>query len=153
MTIVDRHLALGDRSHISAEAQPIFDILAADMARIKSKAPATYAPQVNDTEKRLNILFDHLNNDDLLKPDTVQEMVGISQSIKARDFGRATDILTEMMKTKLESEGGNWMVSCNEYEKCWEGQKLTLCTGRSQASDCHESSDTIVRGSLVTRTC
>lgn len=81
------------------------------MARVKAKAPATYAPQVNDTEKRLNILFDHLNNNDLLKPDTVQEMVEISRAIQGRDHARATELLTELMKNKLESEGGNWMVS------------------------------------------
>ncbi|KAF2154006.1 hypothetical protein K461DRAFT_277072 [Myriangium duriaei CBS 260.36] len=100
----------GDRSHISPEAQPIFEILTGDMARVKSKAPATYAPQVNDTEKRLNILFDHLNNNDLLKPDTVQQMVEISQCIQSRNMDRAGEVLTDMMKNKLESEGGNWMV-------------------------------------------
>ncbi|KAF4552090.1 Protein transport protein sec31-like protein [Elsinoe fawcettii] len=100
----------GDRSHIPASAQPIFDILNADMARIKSKAPATYAPQVNDTERRLSILFDHLNNQDLLKEDTIQEMVTISQAVQARDYARAQEVFTAMMKEKLEGEGGNWMV-------------------------------------------
>ncbi|GAM87770.1 hypothetical protein ANO11243_057980 [Dothideomycetidae sp. 11243] len=100
----------GDRSHIPPEAQSIFEILSADMARVKSKAPATYAPQVNDTEKRLNILFDHLNNGDLLKPDTVQQMDEISRCIQARDFTKAVEIQTDMMKNKLETEGGNWMV-------------------------------------------
>ncbi|PNS16713.1 hypothetical protein CAC42_4677 [Sphaceloma murrayae] len=100
----------GDRSHIPSSAQPIFEILAADMARIKAKAPATYAAQVNDTEKRLNILFDHLNNQDLLKDDTIRELVEISEAVRARDYPRATEVLTGMMKSKLESEGGNWMV-------------------------------------------
>ncbi|TKX20511.1 protein transport protein sec31 [Elsinoe australis] len=100
----------GDRSHIPASAQPIYEILAADMARIKAKAPATYAAQVNDTEKRLNILFDHLNNEDLLREETVGEMVEISQAVGGRDYARAQEVLTAMMKGKLESEGGNWMV-------------------------------------------
>lgn len=81
------------------------------MARVKSRAPASFAPQVNDTEKRLNILFDHLNNENLLKPDTVQEMLVIAQAVQARDLDRAGAVLTEMMKVKLESEGANWMVS------------------------------------------
>lgn len=81
------------------------------MARVKSRAPASFALQVNDAEKRLNILFDHLNNENLLKPDTVQEMVEISRCVQARDMERAGALLTELMKTKLESEGGNWMVS------------------------------------------
>lgn len=81
------------------------------MARIKSRAPASFAAQVNDTEKRLNILFDHLNNETLLRPDTIQQMVEISQAVQGRDFDRAGALLTDMMKTKLESEGANWMVS------------------------------------------
>lgn len=109
--MTDTRIAAGDRSHIPPEAQPIYEILSAEMARVKSKAPATFAPQVNDAEKRLNILFDHLNNGDLLKPDTVGQMVEISQAIQSRDMTRAGDVFTELMKTKLESEGGNWMVS------------------------------------------
>lgn len=81
------------------------------MARVKSRAPASFTAQVNDTEKRLNILFDHLNNENLLKPDTIQQMLEIGQAVQNRDLDRATGILTEMMKTKLESEGANWMVS------------------------------------------
>ena len=38
-------------------------------------------------------------------------MVEISRCIAARDMAKAGDLLTEMMKTKLETEGGNWMVS------------------------------------------
>ena len=62
-------------------------------------------------EKRLNLLFDHLNNEDLLKPDTVQQMVDISYSVQGREMDRAAELVTEMIKTKLETEGGNWMVS------------------------------------------
>lgn len=80
------------------------------MARVKSRAPASFTAQVNDTEKRLNILFDHLNNETLLKADTVAEMLEISNAVQAREFERAGALLTQVMKVKLESEGGNWMV-------------------------------------------
>lgn len=80
------------------------------MARVKSRAPASFAAQVNDVEKRLNILFDHLNNGTLVKPDTIAMLADIAQALQARDFERATQVLTEMMKVKLESEGANWMV-------------------------------------------
>lgn len=102
--------APGDRTHIPDSSRPIYEILSADMARVKSRAPASFAAQVNDTEKRLNILFDHLNNETLLKPDTVSEMLEISNAVQARDFDGAGSVLTSVMKTKLESEGGNWMV-------------------------------------------
>lgn len=103
--------APGDRNHIPAGSKPIFDILSGDMARVKSRAPASFTAQVNDTDKRLAILFDHLNNETLLKPDTVQEMLEIAQCVQGRDLDRAGQLVTEMMKVKLESEGGNWMVS------------------------------------------
>lgn len=80
------------------------------MARVKSRAPASFAAQVNDVEKRLNILFDHLNNETLIKSDTIAMLADIAQALQARDFERATQVLTEMMKAKLESEGANWMV-------------------------------------------
>lgn len=81
------------------------------MARVKSKAPATFERQVNDAEKRINLLFDHLNNQDLLKPDTVQELLQISQCVRSRDMAQAEQLLQQMITSKLETEGGNWMVS------------------------------------------
>ncbi|KAG9552864.1 WD40 repeat-like protein, partial [Aureobasidium melanogenum] len=100
----------GDRTHIPSNAMPVYEIMSADMARVKSRAPASFAAQVNDVEKRLNILFDHLNNETLVKPDTVATLVEIAQALQSRDFDRAGSILTDMMKAKLESEGAHWMV-------------------------------------------
>ena len=101
----------GDRSHISASAQPVVDILTPEVARIKSVAPETYRPQVNDMEKRINILFDHLNNEDLLSEQTVQEMVTICQAVQNRDWDQALGLYNHMQTGKLETEGTNWMVS------------------------------------------
>lgn len=101
----------GDRSHISASAQPIVDLLTPEINRIKSVAPAQYKPQVDDMEKRINILFDHLNNDDLLSEETVGQMVEISKSIQAREWDDAMAAFTDMQTNKLQSEGTNWMVS------------------------------------------
>lgn len=80
------------------------------MARIKGKAPAQFRPQVLDTEKRLSILFDHLNNEDLLKPGTIEEMNQLSQYIQGRQFDEAQALFTDIMTSKTE-EGSNWMVS------------------------------------------
>jgi protein transport protein SEC31 len=102
----------GDRTHIPPGSQQIFQILSTEMARIKSKAPAQFRPQVLDTEKRLNILFDHLNNEDLLKPDTIAEMNELSQSIQGRQFDQAQALFTDIM-TSRSDEGSNWMVSAH----------------------------------------
>jgi len=106
----DAAVAPGDRSHIPANAQPIYEILNQDMQRVKSKAPASFKPQVNDTEKRINILFDHLNNEDLLKPNTIQEMVELAQAMRARNYEQAQAIHIDVMTNRLD-ECGNWMVS------------------------------------------
>jgi len=79
------------------------------MSRVEVRAPASFKPQVVDSKKRLDILFDHLNNDDLLKPDTVAQMVELAQALKAKDFQRASDIQVEIHRDKVD-ECGNWMV-------------------------------------------
>lgn len=62
-------------------------------------------------DKRINILFDHLNNEELLKPDTVQQMVEISQAVAGKDWDSANRLFVEMQSAKLDTEGTLWMVS------------------------------------------
>ncbi|KAI9741327.1 MAG: protein transport protein S31 [Cirrosporium novae-zelandiae] len=99
----------GDRSHISPSAMPIYEILNSEMQRVKSIAPASYKAQVNDTEKRLNILFDHLNREDLLKPDTVDQMAELAGALQQRDHEAAMGIHLDILTNKTE-ECGHWMV-------------------------------------------
>ncbi|KAL9005530.1 MAG: hypothetical protein Q9188_001691 [Gyalolechia gomerana] len=102
----------GDRSHIPTGSRPIFELLSTDMQRVKARAPANFQKQVNDTEKRLNILFDHLNNEDLLKEDTVASMVQLSQALQARDYEQAQGIHLDLLTNKTD-QCGQWMV-CHE---------------------------------------
>ncbi|KAK2777714.1 protein transport protein S31 [Onygenales sp. PD_12] len=99
----------GDRSHIPANAQPIFEILSADMQRVKARAPSSFKAQVNDAERRLNILFDHLNNEDLLKPNTVESMVELAQAVQARNYEVAQAVHLDILTNRTD-ECGNWMV-------------------------------------------
>lgn len=92
---------------------PIYEILSADMERVKSRAPTSFKVQVDDAERRLNILFDRLNNEDLLKPNTVNDMVELARAIQARDFETAKNIHVDIMTNRME-ECGNWMVSIIE---------------------------------------
>ncbi|KAL8659892.1 MAG: hypothetical protein Q9226_000186 [Calogaya cf. arnoldii] len=105
----DVDTAPGDRSHIPSKSRPIFELLNTDMQRVKTRAPANFQKQVNDTEKRLNILFDHLNNEDLLKDDTVDSMVELSQALQARDYEQAQNIHLELLTNKTD-QCGQWMV-------------------------------------------
>lgn len=80
------------------------------MQRVKAQAPQLYRTQVIDTEKRLNILFDHLNNQDLLKEDTIQDLVKLSKALQSREFGLAHNIHVDLLTNKTD-ECVNWMVS------------------------------------------
>ncbi|BDD60919.1 protein transport protein S31 [Monascus purpureus] len=99
----------GDRSHISSDALPIFEILSAEMQRVKGRAPSSFKVQVQDAERRLNILFDHLNNEDLLKPNTVVDMVELARAIQVRDYETARTIHLDIMMNRTD-ECGHWMV-------------------------------------------
>lgn len=99
----------GDRSHIPANAQRLVDILERDMQRVESKAPASFAPQVKDTKKRLGLLFDDLNNQLLVKPDTVEDLSRLAEALEAKDYDAAHKIQVEVQTNKTE-ECVNWMV-------------------------------------------
>ncbi|KAJ8097316.1 hypothetical protein POJ06DRAFT_261049 [Lipomyces tetrasporus] len=99
----------GDRSHITGDSAIIYEILNAEMARVKQKIPPSVARQVNDAEKRLNILFDHLNNSELLTEETIREMVILAKAMKARDFETAYAVHINLLTTRTD-ECGHWMV-------------------------------------------
>lgn len=101
----------GDRSHIPTNAQRLVEMLNQDMQRVASKAPATFAPQVKDTQKRLNILFDHLNNEELVKSETIAQLSQLAEAIQSKDYATAQKMQVDIQRDKTE-ECGNWMV-CN----------------------------------------
>lgn len=79
------------------------------MQRVASKAPPTFAPQVKDTQKRLNILFDHLNNEELVQASTIEQLTQLAIAMQAKDYATAQRLQMEINRDKTE-ECGNWMV-------------------------------------------
>lgn len=79
------------------------------MARVEARAPATYKAQVNDTRKRLDILYDHLNNEDLIQPDTIGLLVELSRAIEERNYTRASEIQMDVQINRAD-ECGQWVV-------------------------------------------
>lgn len=126
-----RHPA-GDRSHIPAFAQELVEVLGQDMQRVASKAPATFAPQVKDTQKRLNLLFDHLNNEELVQPATINQLSQLAHAIQSKDYATAQRLQVEIQRDKTE-ECGNWMVS-TAFWPC-RRSLLTVGPGWSEAVD------------------
>jgi protein transport protein SEC31 len=82
----------------------------------------------------LNYLFDHLNNEDLLKPNTIQDMVQLSRAIQARDYETARTIHIDIL-TNRNDECGNWMV-CLSSLVVFLRYAFTnmMLTGRCEAS-------------------
>ncbi|KAI1341945.1 hypothetical protein F5Y15DRAFT_352355 [Xylariaceae sp. FL0016] len=115
----------GDRSHIPASAQPMVDILSRDMQRVAGKAPASFAPQVKDAQKRLNILFDQLNNEEL-ESDTIEKLTKLAQALEGRDYPEAKRLHVEIQRDQLEiqrdkaDECGKWMVGIKRLIKMSE---------------------------------
>lgn len=69
----------GDRSHLTSTGRPIYEGLNNELQRIKSGSPPAHLKRiVDDTERRLNILFDDLNND-TVAPGTVEKLSEIVQ--------------------------------------------------------------------------
>jgi protein transport protein SEC31 len=84
------------------------------MQRVASKAPATFATHIKDTQKRLNILFDHLNNEELIQPSTIEQLSQLANALQSKDYPTAQKIQVDIQRDKTE-ECGNWMVS-NPYQ-------------------------------------
>lgn len=104
----------GDRSHIPSSAQRMVEIFSNDMARVASKAPASFAPQVKDTQKRLNILFDHLNNEELIRPDTIARLSQLADALSSKDYDTAGRLQVDIQREKTE-ECGTWMVNLSSH--------------------------------------
>jgi protein transport protein SEC31 len=100
----------GDRTHIPSSAQRMVDIFSNDMLRVASKAPPSFAAQVKDTQKRLNILFDHLNNEELVKPDTIQSLNELAEALASKNYDVAARLQVDIQREKTD-ECGNWMVT------------------------------------------
>ncbi|KAG5439705.1 hypothetical protein PCK2_000745 [Pneumocystis canis] len=99
----------GDRSHIPVSLKPIFEGLSSEMERVKQYAPPAFTRQVQDTERRLNILFDHLNNNTTLSSDLLDEMLVLVEAMLAKNYQLALNIHINLITTRME-ECGHWMV-------------------------------------------
>lgn len=98
----------GDRSHISEAALPIFTSLTAELNRVRPVVEVQFKRQFDDTSRRLDILFDHLNNGDLLSRDTVSDLLTVVDFINQRQYPSAEGLLTEILASRSE-QCEQWM--------------------------------------------
>ncbi|CCU77248.1 Protein transport protein SEC31/Web1p [Blumeria hordei DH14] len=99
----------GDRTHIPPSAQRMVEALTNEMQRVAAQAPSSFALQVKDTQKRLNILFDHLNNEETVQPDTILRLNKLTEALVSKNYDVAGRIQIEIQTEKTD-ECGNWMV-------------------------------------------
>jgi protein transport protein SEC31 len=90
------------------------DIFTSDMQRVASKAPPKFAPQVKDTQRRLNMLYDHLNNEELINPDTIERLNELAEALASKNYDVASRLQVDIQLEKTE-ECGMWMLSQVRY--------------------------------------
>ncbi|KAI9105495.1 hypothetical protein DFS34DRAFT_575149 [Phlyctochytrium arcticum] len=104
-------LAPGDRSHIPAAHKPLYEGLQKYLDLFKSVSSAVRPQQrriYDDAEKKLNIMFDQLNAEEV-PIDVVENMLELVKALDARDFSSAHRIQVDLMTTRFDVTG-KWML-------------------------------------------
>ncbi|OLL24196.1 Protein transport protein SEC31 [Neolecta irregularis DAH-3] len=99
----------GDRSHILIADKIIFDVFNGELNRIKPVLPPQFRRPNVEAEKKLNILFDHLNNEEGISPSLLEELRQIAQSIAKKDYDTAHGMVVEALANHIE-ESRKWMM-------------------------------------------
>ena len=95
----------GDRSNIKKEELPIYSILSALL--VKSEQAQTSQTQrfVADSKKRLNELFELLNDHEVPAP-AIQLLLEITRSLEAQKLDEALSATTGLMTSQIENATG-----------------------------------------------
>ncbi|KAM0793724.1 hypothetical protein ACM66B_001148 [Microbotryomycetes sp. NB124-2] len=96
----------GDRSHVPATSQPIVKTLTAQLDALKSgpPGPPQQVKMIQDTEKRINLLFDMLNCE-TLSGASVNRLLEVCKAIDARNKQQALDSHLQMITSGATDVG------------------------------------------------
>ncbi|EST08137.1 Steroid receptor RNA activator-protein/coat protein complex II, Sec31 [Kalmanozyma brasiliensis GHG001] len=86
----------GDRSHIPENQRAIQHALQREVARLKQTAPPAQKRMVDDTERRINLLLDHLNCG-TIDAKTIAGLMQIVGAIEARNKPAALNIHLQLV--------------------------------------------------------
>lgn len=103
-TPVKKHPA-GDRSHIPAAQKPIVATFTNELNRAKANAAPHQKRQLGESEKKLNVLFDAMNNEDVSE-SIMPQLHALAKAMGGRDYNTAQRIQVELHTTKTELVGG-----------------------------------------------
>ena len=84
------------------------DFLKEELARVTPLIPKEYTKQLKDCDKRLNILYGHLEKQDLLTQPTIDKLRSLTQFLKEKNYSEAMQVHVDIA-TNHAQEGGNWL--------------------------------------------
>ncbi|CCE61388.1 hypothetical protein TPHA_0A03100 [Tetrapisispora phaffii CBS 4417] len=90
------------------DQQDVIIFFQQELERVTPLIPKEYGKQLKDCTKRLKILFEHLQNQDLLTQPTVDKLKQIIELMKTQSYDEATQI-SVAIATEHAHEGGNWL--------------------------------------------
>ncbi|KAE8257789.1 hypothetical protein A4X13_0g2131 [Tilletia indica] len=85
----------GDRSHIPDSQKMIFEVLSREFGRIRQTTPPAQKRMVDETERKLNILFDGLNCG-TIDPKAIPLLLQLAQAVAARNQQAALGLHLEL---------------------------------------------------------
>ena len=95
-------------NEVPADQQPIVDFLKEELARVTPLTPKEYSKQLKDCDKRLKILFYHLEKQDLLTQPTIDRLHDLVALMKEKKYKEAMTVHADIA-TNHAQEGGNWL--------------------------------------------
>lgn len=93
---------------IPPDQKPIADFLKEELIRVTPLIPKEYAKQLKDCEKRLKILFQHMEKQDLLTQPTIDKLRRLVELLKEKKYADAMQVHVDI-STNNAQEGGNWL--------------------------------------------
>lgn len=93
---------------IPEDQREIIDFLKEELERVTPLTPKEYSKQLKDCDKRLKILYQHLENQDLLTQPTIDKLKQIIVFLKEKKYSEAMQIHIDIA-TNHSHEGGNWL--------------------------------------------
>jgi protein transport protein SEC31 len=98
----------GDRSHIPHQHKPIHEVLLRTLNTCKPLVPPAQKKMLADVERRFNLLFDRLNNQQVSEP-ACSLLLQFTQLIQAKKWNDAISIQQNLL-TQHSSQGTNWIL-------------------------------------------
>ncbi|KAF8520885.1 hypothetical protein BU17DRAFT_46119 [Hysterangium stoloniferum] len=104
----------GDRSHIPDSSKPTYELLSDELKRMRQQTPPQQKRMVDDTERRLNALFDALNCGTLSKP-VLEQLQTLTSVMATRDRDQAMALHVDLLtRGSVSDDIGLWMAGVKQ---------------------------------------